>query len=591
MFRILHCGRAVLQRATVVSNTLLTVPTSSKCRWQDSLYVGSRTKVHNFRKPKFVRYNLQPKISASYVNFFTQSVHNVEGTINQVVLEKVREMMVGWDFDIVEKQILQELYNGTVNLDVVFYVVKLMLDKNYLPQDLINGVFDLSLDNLNDVVHNHDQAAELMLMAFICSSKVPDAFLLAMQNYLHRNIQKFHIKHIKYFYLAFQKCKWVVTNSLNQSVVNIMLKNMLTLHHNDILNVFKSLMVSNYYDKNGVEKIAESLLENNKILSLISDQHLQLYIHFFISRHYYQEALYDSFLQNFNFLVSNMKITNIKATSFILSSFGTIQFKPKNKVYREICTKLEKICLDTQYKPAYFSNNDEWIPEFVNGMIFFGFFSDDLLSKVFSSIDRLPDNKLKRQQILFIHYSMLIEHPEYNGSLLPSQLIKDMQIDSTERFRWERRSDKARNLETIYDVLCDMLGQDYVHWYHILPHFTYSDIEIRLKKDGSVVAFEPETYLQRVNSELDKKASPGVTKVIIMHLNENSFLNGSPELKGRSVVKIRQLQILGYHILTIAKDELRVLPTQKERIDFMTELIENNFDVKLKLPEVKRKMK
>ncbi|XP_025194261.1 FAST kinase domain-containing protein 5, mitochondrial [Melanaphis sacchari] len=195
----------------------------------------------------------------------------------------------------------------------------------------------------------------------------------------------------------------------------------------------------------------------------------------------------------------------------------------------------------------------------------------ETLNKCFGK--RLSKFNITRD-IVSLNNSVLLECPDYSGSLLPVTLNESC----NEHLAWHiptsntltKLSTNDKNFIKLYKELLSLFkNESYLHVCYPLPHHPKSDIIFCINTNGEPVPI-PETMKNRIVFN-DFKKPPELGKwFAIMSLVRNSVLYYSNEYNGLTLCKIRQLKKLGYEPIVFTVKELGT------DYDFQT-LISNKF--------------
>ncbi|XP_001948198.2 FAST kinase domain-containing protein 5, mitochondrial [Acyrthosiphon pisum] len=182
----------------------------------------------------------------------------------------------------------------------------------------------------------------------------------------------------------------------------------------------------------------------------------------------------------------------------------------------------------------------------------------ETLNKCFGK--RLSRFNISRD-IVSLNNSVLIECPDYSGSLLPDKLKESC----NEHLAWHiptsstmaKLGTNDKNFIKLYMELLSLFKNEssYLHVCYPLPHHPKSDILFCIDTNGKPVAI-PETMKNRtVFNDFQKPPELGKW-FAVMALVRNSVLYYSNEYNGLTSCKIRQLKKLGYEPILFTVKEL-----------------------------------
>ncbi|CAH1731970.1 unnamed protein product [Aphis gossypii] len=164
------------------------------------------------------------------------------------------------------------------------------------------------------------------------------------------------------------------------------------------------------------------------------------------------------------------------------------------------------------------------------------------------------------RDIVSLNNSVLIECPDYSGSLLPDTLKESC----NEHLAWHIPTSSTvaklgasdKNFIKLYKELLSLFKNEaYLHVCYPLPHHPKSDILFCINTNGKPVPI-PETMKNRTVLS-DFKKPPELGKwFAITALVRNSVLYYSNEYNGLTLCKIRQLKKLGYEPILFTDREL-----------------------------------
>lgn len=216
------------------------------------------------------------------------------------------------------------------------------------------------------------------------------------------------------------------------------------------------------------------------------------------------------------------------------------------------------------------------------------YFPEDLLKKIFTIefLARL-DSQLQilssslRKSVLFrfmeLNRAVCLECPEFqipwfHDRFCQQQYTKDAGIMNEAK-------------QQIYKMLAEILGgMNYVKSSILSPYYYRIDFECVLDKQkkplpyrghsvtlGKTLGTDWELNTQRVEASLP----PGAERIAFEFLDLKAFCINLPHLKGKSAMKKRHLEILGYHVIQVPYFEWNsmAMSTKAARLDYLKEHI------------------
>ncbi|XP_012580144.1 PREDICTED: FAST kinase domain-containing protein 1 isoform X3 [Condylura cristata] len=139
--------------------------------------------------------------------------------------------------------------------------------------------------------------------------------------------------------------------------------------------------------------------------------------------------------------------------------------------------------------------------------------------------------------------------------------------------------------QQIYKMLAELLGgNNCVKASVLTPYFHTVDFEFTLDKRKKPLPYGnqnitlgklPEMHWE-LNTQIDgSRLPPGAERIALEFLDSRAFCGNIPHLKGKSAMKKRHLEILGYHVIQIPHFEWNsmTLSTKDARMDYLRERI------------------
>jgi len=139
--------------------------------------------------------------------------------------------------------------------------------------------------------------------------------------------------------------------------------------------------------------------------------------------------------------------------------------------------------------------------------------------------------------------------------------------------------------QQIYKMLAEVLGgTNCVKASVLTPYYHRIDFECILDKRKKALPYGshnitsgklPETHWESNTQITGSRLPPGAERIALEFLDSRAFCRNIPHLKGKSAMKKRQLEILGYHVIQIPHFEWNsmALSTKEARMDYLRERI------------------
>ncbi|KAF4026404.1 hypothetical protein G4228_018501, partial [Cervus hanglu yarkandensis] len=139
--------------------------------------------------------------------------------------------------------------------------------------------------------------------------------------------------------------------------------------------------------------------------------------------------------------------------------------------------------------------------------------------------------------------------------------------------------------QQIYKMLAEVLGGiNFVKASVLTPYYYTIDFECILDKRRNPLPYGshnttleklPKIHLESNTQIAGSRLPPGAEKIALEFLDSRAFCRNIPHLKGKSAMKKRHLEILGYHVIQIPPFEWNsmALSTKAARMDYLRERI------------------
>nr|XP_045003314.1 FAST kinase domain-containing protein 1, mitochondrial isoform X2 [Jaculus jaculus] len=226
-------------------------------------------------------------------------------------------------------------------------------------------------------------------------------------------------------------------------------------------------------------------------------------------------------------------------------------------------------------------------------LVFLGFslatleyFPEDLLKKIFnikflakldSQLEMLPSSLQTRVQLrlMELNRAVCLECPElqvpwFHDRFCQQQYSKEVGIMNGAQ-------------QQIYKMLAEILGgSSYVKASVLSPYYHTVDFECILDKRKKPLPYgsynitlgkPPGMYWESNTQLLESKLPPGAERIAFEFLDLRAFCTNIPHLKGKSAMKKRHLEILGYRVIQVSPFEWNsmALSTKAARMDYLRE--------------------
>ncbi|XP_003800901.1 FAST kinase domain-containing protein 1, mitochondrial [Otolemur garnettii] len=139
--------------------------------------------------------------------------------------------------------------------------------------------------------------------------------------------------------------------------------------------------------------------------------------------------------------------------------------------------------------------------------------------------------------------------------------------------------------QQIYKMIAEVLGGvNYVKASVLTPYYHTVDFECILDKRKKPLSYGkhnitlgklPEIHWESNTQIVGSRLPPGAERIALEFLDSKAFCKNLPHIKGQSAMKIRHLEILGYHVIQIPHFEWNsmALSTKDARMDYLRECI------------------
>ncbi|EFB23772.1 hypothetical protein PANDA_004635, partial [Ailuropoda melanoleuca] len=245
-----------------------------------------------------------------------------------------------------------------------------------------------------------------------------------------------------------------------------------------------------------------------------------------------------------------------------------------------------RICI--QYLNSYLSELDPLMLVFLGySLATLGYFPEDLLKAIFNiKFLAKMDSQLKflcsslnmtvQFRLMELNRAVCLECPEYQIPWFHDRFCQQQYKDISSVTGTQQR---------IYKMLAEVLGgTNRVKASVLTPYYHRIDFECILDKRKKALPYgshnitlgkPPETHWESNTQITGSRLPPGAERIALEFLDSRAFCRNIPHLKGKSALKKRQLEILGYHVIQIPHFEWNsmALSTKEARMDYLRERI------------------
>nr|XP_030708329.1 FAST kinase domain-containing protein 1, mitochondrial isoform X4 [Globicephala melas] len=214
------------------------------------------------------------------------------------------------------------------------------------------------------------------------------------------------------------------------------------------------------------------------------------------------------------------------------------------------------------------------------------YFSEDLLKAIFnirflakldSQLELLCSSLNMKVQfrLMELNRAVCLECPEYQIPWFHDRFCQQQYKKDFGRMNGAQQQ--------IYKMLAEVLGGiNFVKASVLTPYYYTIDFECILDKRKKPIPYGSHNTtlgkLPKIHSELNTQIAgsrlpPGAEKIALEFLDSRAFCRNIPHLKGKSAMKKRHLEILGYHVIQIPHFEWNsmALSTKNARMDYLRE--------------------
>ncbi|XP_064442727.1 FAST kinase domain-containing protein 1, mitochondrial isoform X3 [Mirounga angustirostris] len=265
----------------------------------------------------------------------------------------------------------------------------------------------------------------------------------------------------------------------------------------------------------------------------------------------------------------------------IIPPFSILNYDPpQNDEFFRICI---------QYLNSYLSGLDPFMLVFLGySLAILGYFPEDLLKAIFnikflakmdSQLEFLCSSLNMKVQfrLMELNRAVCLECPEYQIPWFHDRFCQQQYNKDIGSMNGAQQQ--------IYKMLAEVLGgTNCVKASVLTPYYHRIDFECILDKRKKALPYGshnitlgklPEMHWESNTQITGSRLPPGAERIALQFLDSRAFCRNIPHLKGKSAMKKRQLEILGYHVIQIPHFEWNsmALSTKEARMDYLRERI------------------
>ncbi|XP_013966250.1 FAST kinase domain-containing protein 1, mitochondrial isoform X2 [Canis lupus familiaris] len=265
----------------------------------------------------------------------------------------------------------------------------------------------------------------------------------------------------------------------------------------------------------------------------------------------------------------------------IILPFSALNYDPpQNDEFFRICI---------QHLNSYLSGLEPPMLVFLGfSLAALGYFPEDLLKAIFnikflskmdSQLELLCSSLNRRVQfrLMELNRAVCLECPEYQIPWFHDRFCQQQYNKDIGSMNGAQKQ--------IYKMLAEVLGgTNCVKASVLTPYYHRIDFECVLDKKKKPLPYGshnitlgklPEMHWESNTQITGSRLPPGAERIALQFLDSRAFCRNIPHLKGKSAMKKRHLEILGYHIIQIPHFEWNsmALSTKEARMDYLRERI------------------
>lgn len=387
-----------------------------------------------------------------------------------------------------------------------------------------------------------------LLLLSLCRVRFDSQMVFAfLEDFILRHFSSLDLKTVSLFCVTFFICNMPVDSE--QLLSQIAMRLLHNLKQNiggyipphDIINVLKILRHSGYAKVSFYSELEHFLAASNYIGSCNMTQVMQI-LNTYSSFKIYPSELLECMVQRVKVLLREHNITRyrIKDLSTFVNMLGTYQY-----VDSASCD-IYTLCVDAIIKQLQRSEHREpswykamYLCSCLTGLLYAGKFNEDIADSLF----RIPNvadclEETRRAELLMLHHTIELEYPHYKGRKIKQADIDSIQEKVSEAWNLEKELDVSGDLKDQVVILKSLIGEEKMTVGYILPYLRTADITIFLDDSDRLV-----------QPQFAKK------KVAVEVVAWGQCIRGTDTLLGKFTFKLKQLEKLGYQIITVGPQE------------------------------------
>ncbi|XP_037706443.1 FAST kinase domain-containing protein 1, mitochondrial isoform X2 [Choloepus didactylus] len=380
--------------------------------------------------------------------------------------------------------------------------------------------------------------------------------------------------------------RWIQYDHMNlDSITGKQLKLLQKLDHYGRQRLLKSNNLDQLWEEMKSVKgdwFAESLLEEtiatlHRLMDEINYTNVARIASFISRTNYLSTLLLDKIV---SVVIQQIEKIHPFSVSAIILPFSTLNYDPPQR------DEFFGICV--QHLNSYLSILDPLVLVFLSfSLATLEYFPEDLLKAIFnikflakldSQLELLPSSLNRRVQfrLMELNRAVCLECPEFQIPWFHDRYCQQ---------QFNKDIGSMNGAQQAYKMLVEILGGiNCVKASVLTPYYHMIDFECVLDKRkkpfpyGShsiILGKLPEMYWESGTQIVGSRLPPGAERIALEFLDSRAFCRNIPHLKGKSAMKKRQLEILGYQVIQIPHFEWNsmALSTKDAQMDYLRERI------------------
>lgn len=406
----------------------------------------------------------------------------------------------------------------------------------------------------------------LLLLSVLKIYKTSTDLFGHIEKYMLRHLESFDIETLALCSLVFFSCdRQVCSEKLLDQIGDKLLKSLSedsknSLDTYDIVNLLKLLRHSGYFKMSFYRELEPLLVRYEFRLRT-----LMTVLHTFGSVKMFPSNLSDAFVKQFKSKLSDERSARTKDISRFVNTLGKFCYWDDESpdIYTMCADDLVQKLTVYRQSARHEAQVAVALVDCVTGLLYVGKFHDKLLDTLFGMQDvvNLLEG-MKGEDLLLIHNTVKLMHPEYSGRRIKQTLIDELQQKLDKKWTIEGALQRSHKLDECVTVLRSLIGDNKLRTCFILPHMKTLDVELFLNEKNELV--EPEFARKKVALEI---------------IGFHQCRRGTDRLLGLYTLKLKQLRLLGYKIITVfpsEKNEVYNLGSVEEKEEFWIRKLQNN---------------